>query len=91
MSTTAERSFPKITDAGLDDLRRRIGAKISATVEPWRYGATRDNVRHHAHGIGDDNPLLRDPPYAAKTRHSGGVELPPRARDSLPVKGTHVR
>ena len=76
MSTTAERSFPKITDAGLDDLRRRIGAKISATVEPWCYEATRDNVRHYAHGIGDDNPLWCDPEYAAKTRYGGIVALP---------------
>lgn len=76
MSTTAERSFPKITEAGLDDLRRRIGAKINATVEPWCYEATRDNVRHYAHGIGDDNPLWCDPEYAAKTRHGGIVALP---------------
>ena len=27
--------------------------------------ATRDNIRHYAHGIGDDNPLWTDPDYAA--------------------------
>lgn len=73
---TTERSFPKITEQGLDDLRRRIGQKIGATAEPWCYEATRDNIRHYAHGIGDDNPLWCDPEYAAKTKYGGIVALP---------------
>ncbi|RYF82463.1 MAG: acyl dehydratase [Comamonadaceae bacterium] len=76
MSTTTERSFPKITENGLDELRQRIGQKIGATAEPWCYEATRDNIRHYAHGIGDDNPLWCDPDYAAKTQHGGIIALP---------------
>ncbi|MDM0071117.1 MaoC family dehydratase N-terminal domain-containing protein [Variovorax sp. J31P207] len=76
MSTTTERSFPKITDNGLDELRERIGQKIGATAEPWCYEATRDNIRHYAHGIGDDNPLWCDPDYAAKTKYAGLIALP---------------
>lgn len=76
MSTKTERSFPKITDSGLDDLRERIGVKIGHTAEPWCHEATRDNIRHYAHGIGDDNPLWCDPAYAAKTRHGGIIALP---------------
>jgi acyl dehydratase len=76
MSTKTERSFPKITQSGLDDLRERIGVKIGATAEPWCYEATRDNIRHYAHGIGDDNPLWCDPDYAAKTSHGGILALP---------------
>lgn len=76
MSTQIERTFPKITEEGLDDLRRRIGVKIGKTVEPWCYEATRDNIRHYAHGIGDDNPLWCDPDYAAKTRYGGIIALP---------------
>jgi acyl dehydratase len=68
--------FPKITEPGLDDLRRRIGVKITDTLEPWCHEATRDNIRHYAHGIGDDNPLWCDPEYAAGTRW-GGVLAPP--------------
>ena len=68
--------FPKITDEGLEDLSRRIGVKIGVTVEPWCHEATRDNIRHYAHGIGDDNPLWCDPDYAAKTSHGGLVALP---------------
>lgn len=76
MSNRIERSFPKITQSGLDDLRRRIGVKIQETAEPWCYEATRDNIRHYAHGIGDDNPLWCDPDYAAKSHYGGIVALP---------------
>ncbi|WP_029002293.1 FAS1-like dehydratase domain-containing protein [Azohydromonas australica] len=76
MSSRIERTFPKITEQGLDDLRQRIGVKIGATAEPWCYEATRDNIRHYAHGIGDDNPLWCDPDYAAQTRHGGIIALP---------------
>ncbi len=71
-----EREFPKITDQGRDDLRRRIGVKIGDMAEPWCYEATRDNIRHYAHGIGDDNPLWCDPEYAAGTQHGGIIALP---------------
>jgi acyl dehydratase len=77
-SSPAERAdlFPKITEEGLDSLKRRIGVDIVDTVEPWCHEATRDNIRHYAHGIGDDNPLWCDPAYAAKTKHGGIVALP---------------
>jgi acyl dehydratase len=73
--TTTDR-FPKITEQGIEDLRKRIGIRITDTVEPWNYEATRDNIRHYAHGIGDDNPLWTDPAYAARTRYGGIVALP---------------
>lgn len=76
MDGDGARLFPKITERGLDELRRRIGVKIEDTLEPWCHEATRDNIRHYAHGIGDDNPLWCDPDYAAKTRY-GGIVAPP--------------
>jgi acyl dehydratase len=76
MPDSTERRFPKITEQGLDLLRQRIGVKIGATLEPWCHEATRDNIRHYAHGIGDDNPLWCVPEYAAKTRHGGLIALP---------------
>jgi len=76
MSTPISREFVGITDAALDDLRRRIGVRITDTLEPWCYEATRDNIRHYAHGIGDDNPLWCDPDYARTTRY-GDVIAPP--------------
>jgi acyl dehydratase len=75
-SDSSTRSFPTITDAGLDELRKRIGVKISDSVEPWCYEATRDNIRHYAHGIGDDNPLFCDPTYAKHSQY-GDVIAPP--------------
>jgi acyl dehydratase len=78
--TTAEapttNRFPKITEAGLDDLRKRIGVVITDTLEPWNYEATRDGIRHYAHGIGDDNPLWTNPAYAEKTSFGTIVALP---------------
>ena len=72
----AQARFPKITEQGLDELRERIGVKIENTVEPWCYEATRDNIRHYAHGIGDDNPLWCDPDYAKDTKYGDVVALP---------------
>ena len=71
-----ERVFPRITEVGLDHLRERLGKIIENPPEPWCYEATRDNIRHYAHGIGDDNPLWCDPDYAAKTRFGGIIALP---------------
>jgi len=74
--SSEQRLFPKITDETLSALRSRIGVPITDTLEPWCHEATRDNIRHYAHGIGDDNPLWCDPDYAATTRF-GGIVAPP--------------
>ena len=76
MSDVEDR-FAKITDEALDSLRRLIGVPIADTVEPWCYEATRDNIRHYAHGIGDDNPLWCDPAYAAAAPRYGTIIAPP--------------
>lgn len=76
MTAHDQTLFPKITDRGLAELRTRIGVPIEDTLEPWCYEATRDNIRHYAHGIGDDNPLWCDPGYAEGTRFGGLVALP---------------
>jgi acyl dehydratase len=76
MAEDIHREFVGITDEALDALRRRIGVRIEQTLEPWCHEATRDNIRHYAHGIGDDNPLWCDPDYARGTRY-GDVVAPP--------------
>lgn len=76
MNELSHKQFPKITDEALDDLRSRIGIKIENTVEPWCHEATRDNIRHYAHGIGDDNPLWCDPDYAKNTKFGDVIALP---------------
>jgi acyl dehydratase len=72
---SAER-FAKITDEALEGLRSLIGIPIAVSVEPWCYEATRDNIRHYAHGIGDNNPLWCDPKYASGTAY-GTIVAPP--------------
>ena len=76
MNEIVHKQFPKISEEGLADLRQRIGVKIEKTVEPWCYEATRDNIRHYAHGIGDDNPLWCDPDYAKTTKFGDVIALP---------------
>ena len=71
-----DQRFPVITEEGLTALRRLIGVKVADTVEPWCYEVTRDNIRHYAHGIGDDNPLWCDPEYAAQSVY-GRLAAPP--------------
>jgi acyl dehydratase len=67
---------PQDHPAGAGRIARTHRREIGATAEPWCYEATRDNIRHYAHGIGDDNPLWCEPDYAAKTRHGGIIALP---------------
>ncbi len=76
MSDQSPEQFPVITEAGLEDLRRRIGVRITNSLEPWCFEATRDNIRHYAHGIGDDNPLWCDPDYAKTTRFDDIIAPP---------------
>ena len=68
--------FPRITEAALEELRDRLGVKISRDPEPWCFEATRDNIRHYAHGIGDDNPLWCEPDYGLKTKYNSIIALP---------------
>ena len=68
--------FPVITEKGLQELKKRIGLKITKTLWQWVTEATLDSIRHYAYGIGDDNPLWTDPDYAAKTRY-GSIIAPP--------------
>ena len=41
----ASEEFPRITEQGLDDLKRRINVLIAQEPEPWCFEATRDNLR----------------------------------------------
>ena len=83
MPEPTTRLFPRITDEALDHLRARIGVRIEDTLEPWCHEATRDNIRHYAHGIGDDNPLWCDPGYAARSATAGSSRR--RASSSQPA------
>jgi len=68
--------FSVITERSLADLRKLIGVPIEDSLEPWCYEATRDSIRHWAHGIGDDNPLWCDPAHGEKSQY-GRILAPP--------------
>lgn len=71
----SSRLGSRITDDMLDAMRQRIGVERPIPY-PYNTEATRDAIRHFAHGIGDVNPLWLDPDYAATTRW-GGIIAPP--------------
>lgn len=48
-------SFPRITEEALAALRARLGQPVPRP-DPYIETATRDAIRHWAHGIGDRNP-----------------------------------
>jgi acyl dehydratase len=50
------RHFPTISDEALAGLRRLVGQPMRR-VQPYIEVATRDAIRHWAHGIGDRNPV----------------------------------
>lgn len=76
MAASPQQRFSLITDKSVADLRKLIGVVIEDTLEPWCHEASRDNIRHWAHGIGDDNPLWCDPEYARQSEF-GRLAAPP--------------
>lgn len=65
-----------ISEEMLNDVRRRIGVDWRPREPYFNVQATRDTIRHFAHGIGDANPLWNDPEYARHTA-LGVVQAPP--------------
>ena len=70
-----KQSFPKFTEAGIAELRSRIGVERELR-DGHNTEASLDNIRRFAHGIGDDNPLWLDREYAKDTRW-GDIIAPP--------------
>jgi acyl dehydratase len=69
-----EVTFGRITDEGLAKMRARFGVPYY----PMRMNevASKDSIRHFCNGIGDENPMYRDPEYATRTRW-GHIIAPP--------------
>ncbi|MFQ5825798.1 MAG: MaoC family dehydratase N-terminal domain-containing protein [Dehalococcoidia bacterium] len=65
----------QITKEALEEWKKRIGVSLRIG-NIFNDMASRDNIRKFANGIGDPNPLYRDPEYARKTRY-GGLIAPP--------------
>jgi acyl dehydratase len=71
--------LPPEIDARIDTYvarTRELTGKEVREREPWNTEVSADAIRHFAYGTDDDNPLWRDPEYAAATSH-GGILAPP--------------
>lgn len=70
-----QTDYGKITKSGLEELDARIGEPIDEPT-PYHEEATKDSIRHWAHGIGTDNPLYTDEAYANDGPY-GEIVAPP--------------
>ena len=73
--TTDMNVDTRISAEALAKARSRLG-EMTHITGGWNTEASRDSIRHYAHGIGDNNPLWCDPEYAAKTPY-GDLLAPP--------------
>ena len=65
----------EITNPILQDWEDRIGMDLRVSNIFNQY-ASQESIRNYANGVGDNNPLYRDPEYAKKTRY-GKLVAPP--------------
>jgi acyl dehydratase len=71
--------LPPEIDAQIDKYVARTRELTGHEVrerEPWNTEVSADAIRHFAYGTDDDNPLWRDPDYAARTRHGANMAPP---------------
>jgi len=61
-----EVTFGKITEEGLAKMRAKFGVPYYMIRQ--NEVASKDAIRQFCNGIGDDNPLFRNPEYATRTR-----------------------
>jgi len=66
----------RMTDEMIANQRKRIGEVWHPREPFYNTQATKDAIRHFAHGIGDTNPLWTDEGYAKKTEY-GSIIAPP--------------
>jgi acyl dehydratase len=85
---TTERMVGKITDAGVQDLRNRVGSyyRGGSTVRQ----VTEDLIRHYAIGMGSRSRLYLDKDYAAKTRYRGIIAPPTFLNNVHHTSGTPI-
>ena len=74
--TVAPDRWGVIDETSIEEARELIGVPLRRDRMQWNDFATRDAIRQFADGVGDENPLWRDPEYAAQTRW-GRILAPP--------------
>lgn len=78
MAAEAEARMPEayITEEMIEEMRRKIGLKLRIEHSIFNEEANRMAILKFADGIGDPNPLWRDPEYARTTSY-GTLVAPP--------------
>jgi acyl dehydratase len=72
---TRTAGYGRITEEGLDQLRRRIGVE-HPIEQPFLSHVNENSIHHAARAVGDANPLWIDPKHAAASRY-GALVAPP--------------
>lgn len=87
MVVAAETTYGRITDEGVADLRKRVGSYYSGggSIE-----ITQEQLFRYAAGMGNKNPLYRDPAYAAQSCHGSLVAFPTFLNAVKHTSGTPV-
>ena len=75
MSIARDTSYGQITDAAVEEVRRRIG-KVFPIEEPFIRYVNSDSIRHAARAIGDANPLWIDAPHGKASRFGSRIAPP---------------
>lgn len=75
MSNTEQATYGRITDAAVEEVRRRIG-RVFSIDEPFVRYVNSDSIRHAARAIGDANPLWIDAAHAKASRYGRRMAPP---------------
>ncbi len=65
-----------ITEAMMEDARRRLNLPLQSKDRPWHTQVTADNCFHFSRSLGDSNPLWFDEEYGAGTVWGGYIAHP---------------
>ena len=75
MTTAQKSTYGRITEEGVEQLRRRMN-KVYPIKEPFIRYVNADSIRHAARAIGDMNPLWIDPAHGQASRYGRCIAPP---------------
>ena len=75
MTTKGVLAESEINNEVLKEWETRIGLDLRVGNIFNQY-VSQESIRNYCNGVGDNNPLYRDPEYAAKTRYKKLVAPP---------------
>ena len=81
----AQLAEANITDKSLSEWENRIGVDLRVS-NIFNSTVTYETIRNFSNGIGDSNPLYRDPEYAEGTRFGALVASPSKRSTSVGLK-----